>query len=58
MSDLAGMLLNYRRNKGALAIYDLKKGIYTNEEGLILPLKKEMAHISNIVNPGVHDINK
>lgn len=49
MAKLANFLLERRRAKGALAIYDIKKGIYTNEEGTILPLEKGMAHVSNIV---------
>ncbi len=49
MAKLAAFLLERRRQKGALAIYDIMKGIFTNEEGRILPLSKEMSHISNIV---------
>lgn len=49
MTEFSVKLLDARRNKGALAIYDIKKGIYTNEEGVILPLSKEQAHKSNIV---------
>jgi ribonuclease R len=49
MNEFAQKLLEVRRSKGALAIYDIKKGIYTNEEGIILPLSKELAHQSNIV---------
>ncbi len=49
MYRLADFLLNKRREQGALAIYDLKKGIYTNEEGVIMALSKESAHKANIV---------
>ncbi len=49
MAGLAQALLERRRNKGALAIYDLKKGLRTNEEGIIVPIKKEFSHIANIV---------
>ena len=49
MASLAELLLEKRKNTGALAIYDLKKGIYTNEEGNILPLNEGRAHIGNIV---------
>lgn len=49
MAAFAKIMLEKRRNNGALAIYDLKKGIYTNEEGSILPLNEDMAHVSNIV---------
>ncbi|MEI6090760.1 MAG: RNB domain-containing ribonuclease [bacterium] len=49
MAEFSDKLLEARRNKGALAIYDLTKGIYTNEEGVILSLSKELAHKSNIV---------
>lgn len=49
MDEVAEKLLKARRDKGALAIYDIKKGIYTNEEGIILPLSEEQQHKSNIV---------
>jgi hypothetical protein len=49
LAELANLLLELRRNKGALAIYDLVKGIYTNEEGIIVPWQKDFAHISHIV---------
>ena len=49
MAVFTDMMLEKRRNSGALAIYDLKKGIYTDEEGRIVPLNKERAHVSNIV---------
>ncbi len=47
-SQLGLQLLNNRRARGALAIYDLRKMIYTNEEGIILPLQEQRAHLSNI----------
>ena len=49
MINMAEYLIDRRRSKGALAIYDLKKGIYTNEEGMILPLKKGRSHYGNLV---------
>lgn len=48
-SNLAQLLLDQRRQKGALAIYDLKRRIFTTEEGIILPLSDERAHQANIV---------
>lgn len=48
-SNLAQFLLDTRRQKGALAIYDLKRRIYTTEEGIVLPLGEERAHLANIV---------
>jgi ribonuclease R len=38
--NLAKFLYENRRRNGALAVYDLRNGIYTNEEGAILPLGK------------------
>jgi ribonuclease R len=49
MATIANMLLLKRRNQGALAIYDLLTGIYTNEEGELLQLKEENAHHGYIV---------
>ncbi len=49
MGKLAYMLLDKRRQNGALALYDLKNGVYTNEEGNILPLPKGSTHLSHIV---------
>ncbi len=47
--NLGHALLNMRREQGALAIYDIRKGIYTTEEGKIVNLTEEYAHKSNIV---------
>lgn len=49
MFQFANRLMEIRRNKGALAIYDIKRKIYTNEEGMILNLTDDLAHKSNIV---------
>ncbi len=49
MAELAINLLQKRRSKGALAIYDLTKGYYTNEEGQVVKLIKEHSCISYIV---------
>ena len=49
LAEISQKLLAKRRAKGALAVYDIKKGIYTNEEGLLLPLEGAMAHHANIV---------
>jgi ribonuclease R len=48
-ANLADALMERRKQKGALAIYDLKRMIYTTEEGMVQALRKEFAHISNIV---------
>ncbi len=48
-SNLSQLLLEKRRQNGALAIYDLKRLIFTTEEGVILPLQDQRAHKANIV---------
>jgi ribonuclease R len=47
--DFSTFLLNNRRKAGALAIYDLKKMIYSDEEGIIRNLSIANAHTGNIV---------
>jgi ribonuclease R len=47
--SLASMLMTKRRENGALVIYDLIKGIYTNEEGQILAMAENQRHKSNII---------
>jgi len=46
---LARRLLENRRQRGALVIYDLQRLLFTNEEGQIIKMKPEDAHKSNIV---------
>lgn len=46
---IAQALLASRREKGALAIYDINRGIATNEEGNIIDLDQDERHISNII---------
>lgn len=48
-SQFAQHLLQKRRLDGALAIYDIKKLVYTNEEGQLQHLTKQRANIGNIV---------
>jgi ribonuclease R len=46
---LSQALLSSRREKGALAIYDINKGIATTEEGNIIDLEQDERHISNLI---------
>ncbi|GEM_PF-783007 len=46
---LAERLLNKRRNRGALAIYDLQHLMFTDEEGQVLPLSGERANKGNLI---------
>ena len=46
---LAQHLMDRRRTKGALAIYDLTNRVYTTEEGFLVPLDDEYAHKGNII---------
>ena len=48
-NNLADRLLNKRRMKGALAIYDLKRHIFTDEEGHFLPLEGGQANRGNLI---------
>lgn len=48
-NNLAQQLLEKRRTKGALAIYDLKQGIFTNEEGQVVPLDADRANKGNLI---------
>jgi ribonuclease R len=47
--DLAARLLHKRQQSGALAVYDMIRGVYTNEEGQIIPFDEEHRHKSNII---------
>ena len=47
--ELAGRLLARRRDAGALAIYDLRRGWRTTEDGTLVPLTAATAHRSNIL---------
>lgn len=49
MSRLAATLLEKRRQRGALAIYDIKRGIMTNEEGRIIGMPKDRAYNSHLI---------
>ena len=49
MSELAKKLLEKRRQKGALAIYDIKKGICTDEEGNIIKIDAKRSHASYLI---------
>jgi ribonuclease R len=49
MSELALKLLESRRQKGALAIYDIIHGIYTDEEGNIREIDKNKRNISYLI---------
>jgi ribonuclease R len=49
MTNFATILLEMRRQKGALAIYDLKQGLMSNEEGVIIHLDKSCSYNSYIV---------
>lgn len=46
---LANLLLEKRRDRGALVIYDFIKGMYTNEEGQIIITKNQRLHMANII---------
>ena len=48
-NNLANRLLEQRRNLGALVIYDMKRKLFTNEEGQLLPLDKERANKGNLI---------
>lgn len=48
-SQLANGLLTQRRNRGALAFYDLGRGLVTNEEGSIRQLKRREDTIGYII---------
>jgi len=47
--NVAEILILKRRSKGALAIYDLKRGIYTNEEGIVKSMTKQTSFKGNLV---------
>ena len=49
MVQLANEIYEKRKNKGALAIYDLIKGVYTDEEGTLQKFDKEAKYQSSIV---------
>lgn len=46
---IARRLLDGRKKRGALAIYDLQNLLFTNEEGQLIRMKAEDAHKSNII---------
>lgn len=46
---ISQVLLNNRREKGALAIYDINTGWATTEEGLLIKIRPEKAHYANII---------
>jgi ribonuclease R len=46
---LANLLLEKRRDRGALVIYDFIKGMYTNEEGQIIIPRNQKLHMANII---------
>jgi ribonuclease R len=48
-NNLAQQLLEKRRKRGALVIYDLKRNVFTNEEGQILPLDSDRANKGNLI---------
>lgn len=48
-NNLAEQLLERRRNRGAIAIYDLNQHLFTNEEGQILPLSPDRANRGNLI---------
>jgi len=47
--SLAARLLQKRQMSGALAIYDILRGVFSNEEGQLIRLLPEQAHKSNII---------
>ena len=47
--ELAGRLIARRRDAGALAIYDLRRGWRTTEDGTLVPLTAANSHRSNIL---------
>jgi len=47
--QIAQLLLNKRRKKGALAVYDIMNGWATTEEGQLIKLAKDKAHLANII---------
>ncbi len=46
---VAKKLLEKRRENGALAVYDIFKGIATTEEGMVVALKPEDRHMANVI---------
>lgn len=48
-NNLAHRLLDKRRNQGALAIYDLKRHLFTDEEGHIMPLEGDRANKGHLI---------
>ena len=42
-------LLEKRRSRGALALYDLPRGLATSEEGLVRALRPDEAHLSALI---------
>lgn len=46
---LARRLMDNRRKRGALVIYDLQQLLFTNEEGQIVKMSDDDAHKSNII---------
>lgn len=48
-AELARNLIKLRRSHGALVIYDLMKGLYTNEEGVVMAAEKSARYISHLV---------
>ena len=46
---LAQMLLRNRQKKGALAIYDIDRGVMTTEEGQVVYISSDKAYLSNII---------
>lgn len=48
-AELAKSLINLRRKNGALVIYDLRKGLYTNEEGVVMAAANNARFLSHLV---------
>lgn len=46
---LANLLLEKRRENGALVLYDFIQGMYTNEEGQIIINRNRKLHMANII---------
>lgn len=49
LNGIAQMLLEKRRQNGALAIYDIFSGWYTTEEGYLKKIVPEEQHLANII---------
>ncbi|MFC2173935.1 RNB domain-containing ribonuclease, partial [Acidobacteriota bacterium] len=46
---IADTLLKRRRARGALAIFDLRRGLVTSEEGFLRSLGSKEAHVANLI---------